>query len=356
MSGERTERATPKRREEARKRGQIARRPEFAAAIAFLAALAALRATGDGLSQRAANLFINNTRLVERAAASPFSINDLHQIVIDALTDLALLAAPAIAAALAGGIAGNVVQGGWLFAPEALKIRAESFNPYANLRRTFSNAPFEALKSVLKLIALGSISYLILAQTIAHVAELVGSPAAQTLAKLGSSAFDFALRAGLAMLILAALDYGYGWLKHERSLRMTKQELKDELREQEGDPLIKGQRRRAARALLQKRIAVEVPRADVVVVNPQHYAVALRYDRTRDAAPVVVAKGVDYLAQRIRQIARAHSVAIIENPPLARALYRAVDVGRMIPPEFFRAVAEVLAYVYRQRKAQPPAE
>lgn len=349
MAGERTERATPKRREEARKRGQIARRPELAAAIAFLVALGALRATSSDLGERAAMLIAKAARMTEMAANSNFSINDVHKMVADALVEIAALTAPILLASLVGGVAGNVVQGGWSFAPAALKPRAESFSPKANLRRAFANVPFETLKSALKLAAVVAIAYGTLAHTVAHAADLVGAPASHTLATLGAIGFDFALRAALAMLVFAALDYGYGWFKHERSLRMTKQELKDELREQEGDPVIKGQRRRTARALLQRRITIEVPRADVVVVNPTHYAVALRYDKMKDAAPVVTAKGLDHIAQRMRQIARAHDVPVIENPALARALYRAVEIGRTIPPEFFRAVAELLAYVYRQR-------
>lgn len=349
MAGERTERPTPKRREEARKRGQIARRPELAAAIAFLAALGALRAIGPDLGERAATLIVNSARMAEAAATSNFSINDVHKMMADALAELAALTAPILIAGLIGGVAGNVAQGGWSFAPAALKPRAESFSPKANLRRAFASVPVETVKSVLKLAAVVAIGYGALAHAVAQTAELVGAPASHTLATIGATSFDLALRVALAMLALAALDYGYGWFKHERSLRMTKQELRDELREQEGDPVVKGQRRRTARALLQRRIAVEVPRADVVVVNPTHYAVALRYDKAKDAAPVVTAKGMDYIAQRMRHIARAHDVPVVENAVLARALYRAVEVGRAIPPEFFRAVAELLAYVYRQR-------
>jgi flagellar biosynthetic protein FlhB len=130
---------------------------------------------------------------------------------------------------------------------------------------------------------------------------------------------------------------------------MSRQELKDEYKRQEGDPLVKSQRRRAARAYSQRRLAAEVPKADVVVTNPTHFAVALRYDRDKDAAPIVVAKGADLMAKKIREIAKANKVSIVENPPLARSLYRSVDVGSIIPADLFRAVAELLAYVYRQR-------
>jgi flagellar biosynthesis protein FlhB len=174
-------------------------------------------------------------------------------------------------------------------------------------------------------------------------------PAPETLLVSGTLLGQLGWRAGGVLLLLAGLDYGYGWYKHEKSLRMTKQELKDEYRQQEGDPLIKAQRRRAGRALALRQIAQEVPKADVVVTNPTHFAVALKYDRATQTAPVVVAKGADLMAKRIRELARAHNVPVIEDPPLARALYREVDVQGVIPPEFFRAVAELLAFVYRQR-------
>jgi flagellar biosynthetic protein FlhB len=229
--------------------------------------------------------------------------------------------------------------------------RLERFNPVANLKRVFgSNGPIELVKSFLKLGGLTLVGYGILARTIQEAPMLIGAPANKVFSSIGSLVYNMGLRAGGILLAIAGLDYLYGWYKHEKSLRMTKQELKDEFRKQEGDPLIKGQRRRAARALTQRRIASEVPRADVVVTNPTHYAVALKYDRERDAAPMVVAKGADLMAKRIREIAKAHEVAIVENPPLARSLYKTVEMGQMVPAELFRAVAELLAYVYRQRE------
>jgi flagellar biosynthetic protein FlhB len=179
---------------------------------------------------------------------------------------------------------------------------------------------------------------------------LIGAPSATTFAALGSLVYGLGLRAGGVLFLVAACDYLYGWFKHEKSLKMTKQELKDEFRKQEGDPQTKHQRRRIARARSQRRIAAEVPRADLVITNPTHFAVALRYDRDRDAAPTVVAKGADLMAKTIREIAKAHKVPIVENPPLARSLYKSVEMGQMIPAELFRAVAELLAHVYRQRE------
>jgi flagellar biosynthesis protein FlhB len=348
VSQDRTEKATPKRREDARKKGQLARRPELPAAAGFFAALLALRATGDEVLTRAAFLFKSGA--ARAGTAGELTPQEVQLLAASAVGTLALLALPVVAAALAAGVAGNFAQGGFTLSPAALKPRAERFNPAANLKRVFGGNNFvELLKSALKLAGLALACYGAFTRAVAAAPALLGSPPSSVLGSAAALIFDLGLKAGGLLFAVALLDYGYGWFQHERSLRMTKQEVRDEYRQQEGDPLMKGQRRRAARALAQRRIATEVPRADVVVTNPTHFAVALRYDREQDAAPVVVAKGADLMARRIRELARRHQVPIVENPPLARSLYGQVEAGRMIPVELFRAVAELLAYVYRQR-------
>ncbi|MDX6385268.1 MAG: flagellar biosynthesis protein FlhB [Blastocatellia bacterium] len=349
MASDRTEKATPKRREVAREKGQVARRPELAAAASFLAALIMLRVDADQLLHRSAKLFQDaNGYIVTR---EPLTIPALQGMFVTAGANLAMLCLPVIAAAMAAGVAGNFAQGGLTFAPKALMPKAERFNPVANVKRVFGgNSVVELLKSLIKLGGLTIACYGVLVRTIAESPKLIGAPSPRVFLSLGSLIYALGLRAGGVLLLVAVLDYFYGWYKHEKSLRMTKQEMKDEMRKQEGDPMIKNQRRRAARALAQRRIASEVPRADVVVTNPTHFAVALKYDRERDAAPTVVAKGADLMAKRIREIAAEHDVTIVENPPLARSLYATVEVGGTIPAELFRAVAELLAYIYKQRE------
>jgi flagellar biosynthesis protein FlhB len=348
LSSDRTEKATPQRREDARKKGQVARRPEVAAIGAFLAALLMLRVSGNDLLQRSAQLFKGAAASV--VTSSPLTIESLHGILIEASGTLALLSLPIVAAALAAGLVGNFAQGGLTLAPEAFKPKAERFNPVSNIKKVFgSNGPIELLKSFLKLGGLVAACYGVFGRAIQDAPLLIGAPSEKTLSAIGSLIYDLGLRAGGVLFLVALLDYGYGWYKHEKSLRMTKQEQKDEYRKQEGDPLIKHQRRRIARSRSQRRIVTEVPRADLVITNPTHFAVALRYDRERDAAPTVVAKGADLMAKKIRELAKAHDVPIVENPPLARSLYKSVEMGQTIPPELFRAVAELLAYVYRQR-------
>jgi len=347
MSAERTEKPTPKRRQEARKKGQLARRPELAAATAFLASLLMLRTVSGDLWLRASKIFVNALRRADGAELTPLAV---HRMLIEGVANAALLAVPVIASALVAGMAANFAQGGLSFTPSALKPRGERFNPLANLKRAFGlNGVVELLKSLLVLGGIGAVCYGFFSQTVSESPALVGATAPAVFTAAGHLVYELAWRAGAVALCAAAADYGYGWYQHEKSLRMTKQEIKDEYKQQEGDPHVKGQRRRAARALVQRSLQA-VPRADVVITNPTHFAVAIRYERDTDAAPVVVAKGADLVAKRIREIAQENRVAVIENPPLARALYRAVDVGKVIPSEFFRAVAELLAYVYRQRE------
>ncbi len=348
MSSDRTEKPTAKRREDARRKGQIARRPELPAAASFLAALGVLQMTGGELLAHSRHLLSGLATWVSNP--EPLTIAAAHGMMIAAVGNFALLALPVTAALLITSLAGNFAQGGFTLSSEALKPRADRFNPAANWKRVFSlDRPVELLKQCLVIGCIGAVCYGVFMRAVENAAALVGTPAPAILTAGSTLLAQLGWRAGAVLLVLAALDYGYGWYKHERSLRMSKQELKDEFRQQEGDPFVKAHRRRAARALALRQIVQEVPQADVVVTNPTHFAVALRYDRQAHAAPMVVAKGADLMAKRIRDIAKSHRVPIIENPPLARALYKKVDVRGSIPPEFFRAVAELLAYVYRQR-------
>ncbi len=348
MSSDRTEQATPKRREDARKQGRIARGPKLPAALGFLAAIAILKMTGEDWILCAKRLFIS--LFLQADGKIPLTLSSLQKMVMESSWLLVLLVFPVISAVMVAGLVGNFLQGGFLVSAKALVPRWERFNPAANVKRMWGgDALAENAKSLLELSLLSVVCYLALAQAIKDAPTLVGVSPGQIFLLIGTLAYRLCLRASLVMVFAAALDYGYRWYSYEKSLRMTKKEIKDEFREQEGDPMVKGQRRRAARALLQRRITLEVPRADVVVTNPTHFAVALVYNREKNSAPVVVAKGADLMARRIREIAMANDVMVVENPPLARALYRSVAIDQAIPPEFFRAVAELLAYVYQQK-------
>ncbi|MBI1766174.1 MAG: flagellar biosynthesis protein FlhB [Acidobacteria bacterium] len=354
MASDKTEKATPKRREDARRKGQIARRPELPAAASFLAALAMLEATGPDFVTRSGRLITSIAQQISQPTS--LTLSAAHGIMLAAAGHFALLTLPIVATLLLTSLASNFAQGGFTLTPEALLPNAERFNPAENWKKVFGlDRLVELAKQCLVLAGIGLACYGLFTRALAQAAALVGIRAPETLKATGALISQLGWRAGGILLVLAALDYGYGWYKHEQSLRMSKQEIKDEYKQQEGDPLIKGQRRRAARALAMRQLMQEVPRADVVITNPTHFAVALRYDRAKSMAPLVVAKGADWMALRIREIAKTHDVPVIENPPLARALYHEVDVHSVIPPEYFRVVAELLAYVYRQR-AQTPGD
>jgi flagellar biosynthetic protein FlhB len=348
MSQERREKATPKKREDARKKGQIARGAELPAALAFLGALIAFKiSAGEVVGRLLALMDATAGRIVDPKA---FTEGDIHNLMIDSSKVLAIFIAPVIAVAFVAVIAGNFAQGGVNFSTEALMPKAEKFNPVQNAKRVFGlDSVVNLTKSLIKLLFIGTVAYGVLAPVIESAPSLVNAPLATFASSLGETLYSLAFRCGIVLLVLALADYGYAYYKHEKSLRMSMQEIRDEYKDQEGDPMVKSQRRRAARELTQRRSMAEIPSASVVITNPTHFAVALRYDRDKDAAPIVVAKGADLLAAKIRQIATENDVPLVENPPLARALFKLVEPNQIIPAEFFGPVAEILAYVFRRK-------
>jgi flagellar biosynthetic protein FlhB len=349
MSMERTEKATPKRREDARKKGQVARGPDLPAALAFLGALVMLKLLSENFFDRIGFSIKDAANGI--ANFKPLTDADLHMLVLGAGKSLALLSLPIVAMAFAGVVAGNFAQGGLSFAGEALKPKAERFSPAKNIKKLFSpDSVVNLLKSLIKLTFVAIVAYGVLQPIIESAPTFVGAPLETVAVRLGETIYSLAIRCAIVFVVLAAADYGYAYYKHEKSLRMSKQDIRDEFKQQEGDPLVKSQRRRAARALAQSRSIAQVPTASVIITNPTHFAVALRYDREKDAAPVLVAKGADLVAAKIREIARANDIPLVENPPLARALFKSVEPNQIIPVEFFAAVAEILAYVFRRNE------
>jgi flagellar biosynthetic protein FlhB len=348
MSMERTEKATPKRRQDARKKGQIARGPELPAAAAFLGGLTVMNFIGRDLVGQIGRYIGSSSSSV--FAGNELNIADVQMLFFDAAKVFAMMVLPIILVAMTASLAGNFAQGGLSLSTEAFKPKPDKFNPAKNIKKLFGlDSVVNLAKTLVKFMLLGVVVWGALAPVIADAPTLINAPLTSVAFKLGETIYTIAFRCGLVMVLMAAADYGYSWYKNEKSIKMTKQEVRDEFKEQEGNPMIKGQRRRNARLLVQKRSLAAVPSASVVITNPTHFAVAIRYDRDKDAAPVVVAKGADNIAARIRSIARENDVPLIENKPLARALYASVEPNQMIPVEFFSAVAEVLAYVFRQK-------
>jgi len=255
---------------------------------------------------------------------------------------------PFILALLLLTVAGGMAQSGAVFAWSRLTPKLDKLNPVAGVKRLFSlDSLTRTGMGVLKIVLIGAVAYYSVIGEIRLVLAAGMIPPRGVMHLAAHILFMLTLRLSLVLLILGLLDYFYQRWQVERGLKMSKQEVKDELKRMEGDPLVKRRRRDVQARIAMQRIRLDVPKADVVVTNPTEYAVALRYDEVTMAAPRVIAKGRDWLALRIRQVAQQYGVPIVQRPPLARALYATADVGQEIPPQFYRAIAELLAYVYQ---------
>jgi flagellar biosynthetic protein FlhB len=323
----------------------VARSVEVNSAAILLATLGVLGASG-GFIYSGLGAFMRH--LLDDALTHPdLSPEGLYALAMDALIAVGKAAGPAMAAGLVAGLATNLAQVGLVVSLEPIAPKLSRIDPAAGLSRLFSGrALAELMKSCAKVLIVGYYGYVTLRQDYpALVATGVMEPG-QILATVGNLGLRLGFRVGIALAVLAAMDYAYQRWEFEKSIRMTKQEVKEELRQTEGDPMLRARIRARQRQIAMHRMMQEVPKADVVVTNPVHLAVALKYDPGTMKAPKVVAKGARLLAQRIRDLAAANGVPIVENKPLAQALYKAVEIGREIPAHLYKAVAEILAYVY----------
>ena len=344
---DRTEQPTPRRRAEAREEGRVPRSSDLTAAVIMLVGLVLLNWFGPDIYGRMIELTRQTVGLTgpAEAVASPATLKITLRRTAQTT---ALMLLPFLAILLTLGTAGAILQSGWVFAPKQLRLKPERINPVEGFKKLFSmDSVTRAGLGLFKIVLVAAVGYLSIRGRIDDLIAAGSVSVSAVLPVAGEVVFEVALRMALVLLVLGLIDYAYQRWRLERSLRMTRQEVRDELKRMEGDPLIKQRRRQLQQQLAVQRINLDVPKADVVVTNPTEYAVALRYDEVTMQAPRVLAKGRDYLALRIRQVAEQHGVPIVQRPPLARALYATVEVGQEIPPQFYRAVAEVLAYVYR---------
>lgn len=347
---QRTEAPTPQRIRKARQEGRFVTSREMVFAVQFLGWLLLLHATGLWM-QPALRGF---GRLL-RAAFQPDKVIDALRLFppAGAAAGAMVLALPALVLALPGLLAHLAITG-FGFAPSKAAPTFSRLNPAGHLRELPRRNMDQLAAAALMLPLIVAVGWLVIRSRWAEFLRLPLLPLERGLAVVGGAVSDLLWKASALFLAWGIFDLFRQRHRYLRDLRMTKQEVREEYRQNEGSPEVKARIRRLRRELLRRRMMSEVPKASVVVVNPTHYAVALRYDRNSMAAPRVVAKGRNYLAQRIRQKALEHHVPVVENPPLARALYRQVEVGREIPVELYRAVAEVLAYVFRLMQSDGP--
>lgn len=353
--GQKTEKATPKRRQDAREKGQVLYSREISSALLLLFVFLTIKALGGYIYNQIAALF----RLCTNSLAMDFDVNAVNELLSLfglVLIQLLKIVGPLFAVALVIGVGASYAQVGSLFTVEPLKPQLSRLNPINGIKRIFSlRGLTELIKAILKITAIGIVAWKSIEAEAINIAKLMDLNLLTIAGYITSTTINVAIKICMCMVAIAVLDFGYQWWQYERDLRMTKQEVKEEYKETEGNPETKQRIRSKQREISTRRMLSEVPKADVVITNPTHYAVAISYDSNKAPAPVVVAKGQDYLAQRIKEVARENGVELVENKAVAQALYKNVDIGQQVPPELYQAVAEILAFVYRL-KGKVPAE
>lgn len=344
-----SEKATARRKQRARTSGQVARSQDLVSAVSLLAVTATISfeartwvATWRSLLMRLLDAGIG-AQMVSGTAVFTWTFIAVGQFI-----------APILLLGFVVSVFASSAQGGFVFAPEAFTPNFNRLNPATNLGRIFSIAGLSRLlRSLIPGSAIIFLAYRLIQNALPEIVHVARLGAERLLVKMAALWWQLSWQCGLVLLTWAGADYGFQRWNYERSLRMTKQEVKEEAKDSDGNPATRGRRKNLRRALLRKLIAKDIARATAVVTNPTHYAVAIEYRPETMSAPVVVAKGRDLIAARIRELARWHEIPIVENPPLAQALYKMTEVGQIIPPQLYAAVAEILAFLYRAQKRLP---
>ncbi|NLX60435.1 MAG: flagellar biosynthesis protein FlhB [Phycisphaerae bacterium] len=343
--GEKTEAPTSRRIEEARERGQVPRSVDLTAAIILLASMAALYFAGGPIG---GSMLRTMQDMLAFENAGLMDAQDVLAEFAHSAYYFVVTVAPVILTIAVVAVLANIVQSGIVFSGHPLEPSLDKLNPITGFGRIFSGRALARLAgNLLKLAGLTWVAWVAIRGDFDRIVALSDMPVAQMFHNGGEVVVSLGFKLGLILLVIAVLDYMYQRWQFLEDLKMTKQEVREEMKRMEGDPLIREQRRHIQRQLAMQRMSAAVPKADAIITNPTHFAIAVRYDAETMAAPQVVAKGADLMAKRIREIAMEHGVPIVEKPALARALYKAVEVGHEIPLEFYQAVAEVLAFVYR---------
>lgn len=348
MAGEdKTEKATPKKRQDQRKEGNVLQSKEVVTAVSVLGIFSIVRLLAEFLIK---NLLSFNTRVYERIGTFEVTADNLQGLTVEMITVVVIVVGPVCAAAMLLGIIPTLAQTKGLFTMKSVRPKFSRLNPLEGIKKLFSlQALAGIVKGLIEVIAIGVLIYNEIKERMPVILSLMDCGIMQGIAYTALSIYDLVMTICIVLVFVAAADFLFQWWQFEKKLKMSKQEVKDEFKQMEGDPQIKSKIKQRQREMAQSRMMQEVPTSDVVIRNPTHYAVALRYDQDKNRAPQVVAKGKDHIAMKIVQIAEENDVYCMENPTLARALYAQVDLGREIPFELYDAVAEVLTVVYREK-------
>ena len=351
--GEKTEPATEKKLREAREDGKVVKSRELTSAFDLLVLFLILKIFISSVGNGFIGVYNYVYKLMPdfvRANAIECSVQEVTSFLQNVYIEMLVIAAPFFAFGVAITLVISIIQVGWKVALKPLKPRGDKFNPINGFKRILSkDSVFELIKSIFKIFIIIYVAYTSVKDEADNIFVLYDIPLNQALALCGDVIINAGLKISLVYLVVGLADFVYQKRRFNEDMKMTKQEVKDEYKNTEGNPEIKGRQRQRMREASRKRMMQDVPKADVVITNPTHLAVAIRYDAEVSRAPVVVAKGEDYLAQKIRELAKENHIEIVENKPLARMLYANVDIGAEIPPELYQAVAEILAMVYNAK-------
>jgi flagellar biosynthesis protein FlhB len=345
---QKTEDPTSRRLDEARKRGQVANSREVNNLLmlgVFSLSVLLFGGTAAGAIYKATMPFIESPDLI------PADFEHLVALGWKLLGVLLVAGAVPLVLAVIAAVGAGYLQFGLVFSAEGIMPKLDKISPLAGLKRMFSSRSLaEFVRGLLKLAVVGSVAMFLILPEVAHLNKLIGMEMVQLLGETKALLAKLLIGVVAIVAAIAAIDVIYQRLQHMREMRMSRQEIKDEFKETEGDPLVKGRLRQLRMERTRRRMMAQVPQSDVVVTNPTHYAVALKYDPNSMGAPRMMAKGVDKVAQKIREIAKEHGIPIVENPPLARGLFAAVDVDQEVTPEFYKAVAEVISYIFKLKR------
>ncbi|WP_182101567.1 flagellar biosynthesis protein FlhB [Niallia taxi] len=345
FAGEKTEKATPKKLQDSRKKGQVPKSTDVVSAILMISVFIGLLTTGKNVMDVLKDTFV--TTYTEYMLGE-FSISAIFDMFKHLLMEISLAVLPILAIAMIAGVVGNFLQIGVLFTGKPLKPDFKKLDPIQGFKRIFSvRSLVELLKSIFKISFIGIVAYLFLMKNKDEIFLLSQVPIGESFSYITKLIFQLGVTVGGVLFVLAIFDFAYQRFDYMKQNRMSKQDIKDEHKKVEGDPLIKAKIKERQRAMSQRRMMADVPTADAVIVNPTHFAVAIKYDSEGLGVPIIVAKGVDRIALKIREIAEENDIVITENIPLARALYAQAEIGDTVPEDLFAAVAEVLAFVYR---------
>lgn len=344
---QKTEEATAKRKRDARKKGQVARSRELSTGLVVIACVMAVMMAGHDLAGKGLALMRGSLQF------EPGLLDDPHAqvtLMFTRMLEAFVAVSPIAFASVAAAVAATVLLGGWNFSSQAFQPQWSRINPLSGIGRMFSTTALVELgKSLLKFSVLGAVGALYIWNHRDRVLALSSMDVASAVAELLNLALWTLVWLSGALAVVAFVDAPYQWWKHRQELRMTKQEVREELKESDGRPEVKSRIRQLQHQMARRRMMEQVPKADVVVTNPTHYAVAIRYSAGKMRAPIVVAKGAGVIAMTIRELATQHKVPLVSAPPLARALYRSVELDREIPSQLYQSVATVLTYIYQLR-------